>query len=40
MFFKNFEASPSTEGSPFTYRNQPVKTQIVDFLYIFACNTS
>ena len=22
------------------YRNQPVKTQIVDFLYIFACNTS
>ena len=30
----------STEGSPFTYRNQPLKTQNVDFQFIFACNTS
>ena len=29
-----------TEGSPFTIRNHPVKTQTFDFLYIFACNTS
>ena len=30
----------TTEGSPFTIRNHPVKTQTFDFLYIFACNTS
>ena len=36
----NSEGGGGTEGSPFTYRNQPLKTQNVDFLFIFACNTS
>ena len=34
------EMGEATEGSPFTIRNHPVKTQTFDFLYIFACNTS
>ena len=35
-----FHYSGRTEGSPFTIRNHPVKTQTFDFLHIFACNNS
>ena len=38
--YRNIKYLHCTEGTPFTNRNQPVKTQIVDFLYNFACNTS
>ena len=39
-FFYYLNLEVVTEGSPFTIRNHPVKTQTFDFLYIFACNTS
>ena len=40
LFFHPSIALHFTEGSPFTIRNHPVKTQTFDLLYIFVCNTS